>query len=88
MSNEEPAATRTETPTLATDLRPPFGLKWRCSFWFTTVIVGMGIATDLVVYSIIVPVMPFQLEHLGYHSVSALTGWLLFAYSAGLVLCM
>ncbi|KAJ7124834.1 MFS general substrate transporter [Mycena crocata] len=64
----------------------PWGLKWRCSFWFTTAIVGLGVATDLLVYSIIIPVMPFQLEHLGYHSVSALTGWLLFAYSAGLVL--
>lgn len=39
-----------------------------------------GVATDLLVYSIIVPVMPFQLERLGYHAVSALTGWLLFAY--------
>ncbi|KAJ7923010.1 major facilitator superfamily domain-containing protein [Mycena leptocephala] len=65
---------------------PPFGLKWRCSSWFTTLIVGLGVATDLLVYSIIVPVMPFQLERLGYHAVSALTGWLLFAYSAGLVL--
>ncbi|KAJ7151523.1 MFS general substrate transporter [Mycena filopes] len=64
----------------------PFGLKWRCSTWFTTIIVGLGVATDLLVYSIIIPVMPFQLERLGFHSVSALTGWLLFAYSAGLVL--
>ncbi|KAJ7139595.1 major facilitator superfamily domain-containing protein [Mycena epipterygia] len=64
----------------------PFGLKWRCSFWFATFIVGLGVATDLLVYSMIIPVMPFQLERLGYHSVSALTGWLLFAYSAGLVL--
>ncbi|KAF8213645.1 major facilitator superfamily domain-containing protein [Mycena galopus ATCC 62051] len=65
---------------------PPIGLKWRCSSAFTTLIVGLGVATDLLVYSIIIPVMPFQLERLGYHSVSALTGWLLFAYSAGLVL--
>ncbi|KAJ6604148.1 major facilitator superfamily domain-containing protein [Mycena vulgaris] len=65
---------------------PPAGLKWRASFWFTTFIVGLGIAGDLLVYSIIIPVMPFQLERLGYHSVSALTGWLLFSYSAGLVL--
>ncbi|KAJ7226014.1 MFS general substrate transporter [Mycena pura] len=65
----------------------PFGLKWRCSFWFTTAVIGLSVATDLLVYSMIIPVMPFQLEWLGYHSVSALTGWLLFAYSAGLVLC-
>ncbi|KAJ7693559.1 MFS general substrate transporter [Mycena rosella] len=65
---------------------PPMGLKWRSSSWFTTLVVGLGISTDLVVYSIIIPVMPFQLERLGYHSVSALTGWLLFCYSAGLAL--
>ena len=40
----------------------------------------LGITTDLLVYSIIIPVMPFQLERLGYHSVSALTGWLLSTY--------
>ena len=39
-----------------------------------------GITTDLLVYSIIIPVMPFQLEHLKYLRVSALTGWLLCAY--------
>ncbi|KAJ7480161.1 MFS general substrate transporter [Mycena galericulata] len=67
-------------------LAPPLGLHWRSSFWFATAIVGLGVATDVLVYSIIIPVMPFQLERLGYHSVSALTGWLLFAYSAGLVI--
>jgi DHA1 family solute carrier family 18 vesicular amine transporter 1/2 len=40
----------------------------------------LGITTDLLVYSIIIPVLPFQLERLSYHQVSALTGWLLFAY--------
>ncbi|KAK7051642.1 hypothetical protein VNI00_004621 [Paramarasmius palmivorus] len=30
--------------------------------------------------------MPFQLEKLGYQSISSLTGWLLFAYSAGLAI--
>lgn len=62
-----------------------------------------GITTDLLVYSIIIPVMPFQLENLHFSNVSALTGWLLCAYvrppslprtrshnspqSLGLVLC-
>ncbi|KAJ6549694.1 major facilitator superfamily domain-containing protein [Mycena capillaripes] len=77
-----PPASGPKVPSLA----PPTGLKWRCSYAFTTFIVGVGIATDLLVYSIIIPVIPFQLERLGYHGVSALTGWLLFAYSAGLVL--
>ncbi|KAJ7275547.1 major facilitator superfamily domain-containing protein [Mycena haematopus] len=85
--SEEPAppAPATETPSIVTKNPKPIGLKWRCSFWFTTLVVGLGIATDLLVYTIIIPVMPFHLESLGYHSVSALTGWLLFAYSAGLV---
>ncbi|TDL24263.1 MFS general substrate transporter [Rickenella mellea] len=62
----------------------PLGLKWRSSVWFVTLVVGNGIATDLLVYSIIIPVVPFQLEKLGYSNVSGRTGWLLFAYSAGL----
>ncbi|KAF9229686.1 MFS general substrate transporter [Gyrodon lividus] len=66
--------------------KKPWGLQWRSSIWFITTVVGFGITTDLLVYSIIIPVMPFQLEHLKYHNVSALTGWLLCAYSAGLVL--
>ncbi|KAG9314671.1 MFS general substrate transporter [Chiua virens] len=64
----------------------PWGLKWRSSIWFITIAVGFGITTDLLVYSIIIPVIPFQLERLNYKSVSSLTGWLLFAYSLGLVL--
>ncbi|KAK7468483.1 hypothetical protein VKT23_002990 [Stygiomarasmius scandens] len=44
----------------------------------------VGLATDMLVYSIIVPVMPFQLQKLGYEGVSGLTGWLLFAFSGGL----
>ncbi|PPR01797.1 hypothetical protein CVT24_001693 [Panaeolus cyanescens] len=66
--------------------KPPIGLSWRASSWFITFVVGLGIAVDLLVYSIIIPVMPFQLEKLGYSDVSALTSWILFAYSAGLVL--
>ena len=42
--------------------------------------VFLGIAIDLLVYSIIIPVIPFQLEQLGYEGVSGLAGWLLFAY--------
>ncbi|KIY45220.1 MFS general substrate transporter [Fistulina hepatica ATCC 64428] len=62
----------------------PLGLQWRSSYWFTTLVVGLGISVDLIAYSIIVPVGPFQLEKLGYTNVSELMGWLLFAYSAGL----
>jgi hypothetical protein len=34
----------------------------------------------MLVYSIVIPVFPFQLERLGYSHVSSLVGWLLFAY--------
>ena len=39
-----------------------------------------GLTVDLLAYSIITPVMPFQLEKLGYSGVSARVGWLSFAY--------
>ncbi|KAF5338417.1 hypothetical protein D9758_012225 [Tetrapyrgos nigripes] len=74
--------------TMATSDRktPPIGLKWRSSYWFITFVVSLGLATDMLVYSIIVPVMPFHLEELGYDGVSGLSGWLLFAFSAGLLI--
>lgn len=43
-----------------------------------------GVATDLFSYAVIIPVIPFRLEALGYNDASARTGWLLFAYSGGL----
>ncbi|KIK70387.1 hypothetical protein GYMLUDRAFT_89423 [Collybiopsis luxurians FD-317 M1] len=64
---------------------PPYGLKWRSSYWFVTFVVGLGVANDILVYSIFVPVLPFQLQKLGYTAISVRTSWLLFSYSAGLV---
>ncbi|KAG1757941.1 major facilitator superfamily domain-containing protein [Suillus lakei] len=66
--------------------KKPWGLRWRSSVWFITTVVGFGITTDLLVYSMIIPVLPFQLERLKFREVSSLTGWLLCAYSGGLVL--
>ncbi|KIY65808.1 MFS general substrate transporter [Cylindrobasidium torrendii FP15055 ss-10] len=63
-----------------------YGYSWRSSYWFVTAVVWLGVLTDLLVYSIIVPVIPFQLEDLGYDHISSLTGWLLFAYSGGLAI--
>lgn len=40
----------------------------------------LGITTDLLVYSIVIPVLPFYLESLNYSGVSSLVGYLLFAY--------
>ncbi|EIN13358.1 major facilitator MFS-1 [Punctularia strigosozonata HHB-11173 SS5] len=63
----------------------PWGLKWRSSVWFITLVVGFGVMTDLLVYSIVIPVFPFRLESLGYKHVSGLVSFLLFAFSGGLV---
>ncbi|EKM60730.1 uncharacterized protein PHACADRAFT_133462 [Phanerochaete carnosa HHB-10118-sp] len=60
----------------------PWGLRWRSSVWYVT----FGVMTDVLVYSIVIPVLPFQLERLGYQGVSGRVGWLLFGFSAGLVL--
>jgi hypothetical protein len=46
----------------------------------------IGVATDLFAYAVIIPVIPFRLESLGYTDASARTGWLLFAYSGGLAI--
>ncbi|KAK0200797.1 MFS general substrate transporter [Desarmillaria ectypa] len=64
----------------------PWGWRWRSSYWFVTFVVWLGIATDLLIYSMVIPVVPFQLEKLGYKDVASLTGWLLFAYSGGLAM--
>ncbi|KAJ8483138.1 hypothetical protein ONZ45_g14702 [Pleurotus djamor] len=62
------------------------GQSWRSSYWFVTIVVGFGIFVDILVYSILVPVSPFYLSHKGYNA-PALVGWLLTAYSLGLVAC-
>lgn len=41
---------------------PPLGLKWRSSTLFIVSVVGVGIFTDLFVYAILVPVLPFVLR--------------------------
>lgn len=64
----------------------PYGLKWRASPWFITLVVWMGITADFLIYSIIIPIMPFHLQALEYSEVSVLVGYLLFAYSSGLAL--
>lgn len=75
-------------PSKGPQSKTPIGLKWRSSVWFITLVVGIGIATDMIIYSIVIPVLPFHLEYLGYSGVSSLVGYLLFAYSGGLVICV
>ncbi|ODO00821.1 hypothetical protein L198_03148 [Cryptococcus wingfieldii CBS 7118] len=62
----------------------PWGAKWRSSSWFITLVVALGTSTDILTYTIVVPVLPYRLQEMGYTNVSGLTAWLLFAYSAGI----
>ncbi|KAH9486666.1 MFS-type transporter ppzB [Psilocybe cubensis] len=68
--------------------RRPIGLKWRSSSWMVTFVIGLGVAVDLLVYSMIIPVIPFHLERLGHSSISSMTGWLLFAFATTIPIAM
>ncbi|KAK0237136.1 MFS general substrate transporter [Armillaria nabsnona] len=61
----------------------PWGWKWRSSYWFATFVMWLGAVVDVLVFALSIPVVPFQLKALGYKDVASLTGWLMFAYSAG-----
>ncbi|EAT84101.2 hypothetical protein SNOG_08933 [Parastagonospora nodorum SN15] len=41
---------------------PPKGLKWRSNTYFIVFTVGMGAFTDLFLYGLIVPILPFMLK--------------------------
>jgi len=62
----------------------PWGLKWRSSINYLTFVVGLGIGTDSLIYALPVAVIPFQLAQWGYTDLSSRTGWLLFAFAAGI----
>ena len=40
----------------------PIGLKWRCSTLFIVSTVGIGLFTDLFLYGLVVPILPFILR--------------------------
>lgn len=42
--------------------KPPKGLKWRSNTIFIVFTVGMAMFTDLCLYALIVPVLPFMLQ--------------------------
>lgn len=68
---------------------PPLGLPWRASTTFIVVTVGVGIFTDLFLYGLIVPVLPFLLRDrisLPAHQVQSYASALLAAY-AGASVC-
>ncbi|WWD20223.1 hypothetical protein CI109_104699 [Kwoniella shandongensis] len=84
-------AEEAERPKLDTELsgkdKPPWGIKWRSSSWFITSVVTLGATTDILTYTIVVPVLPYRLQAMNYTNISSLTSWLLFAYSAGILVC-
>ncbi|GAA6018444.1 hypothetical protein JCM11491_007000 [Sporobolomyces phaffii] len=86
----EPDRTPTETHVAHSGAKlkhgsPPVFLRWRSSTWWIALCVGFGILVDLSSYSIIVPVIPFRLEALGYTDIGSKTGWLVAAYAGGLI---
>ena len=42
--------------------KPPWGLQWRSSTLFITSTVGIGLFTDLFLYGLVVPILPFILR--------------------------
>ncbi|TYJ58873.1 hypothetical protein B9479_000305 [Cryptococcus floricola] len=75
------------THNTSTNRARPWGEQWRHSAWFITLVVTFGIAADILTCAIIVPILPYRLQDLGYSDISTLTSWLLFAYSGGIVSC-
>lgn len=65
--------------------RPPIFLRFRTSTTFIAFTVGLGVLTDLSGYGLVVPVVPYRLQALGYDGIGAKTGWLVAAYAGGLI---
>ena len=68
---------------------PPWGLKWRSSTLFIVSTVGVGLFTDLFLYGIIVPILPFMLTdrvNLPDSQIQTYTSTLLAVYAASSVL--
>jgi len=87
---ESPNADNTWSP----EIRPsisfqtitlPWGLRWRSSTWFIVLTVAVGIFTDLFLYAVIVPVLPFVLTdriHIPESKIQKYLSGLLAAYAA------
>ena len=67
---------------------PPYGLQTRSSKWFILVTVAWAIFTDIFLYGVIVPVLPFALESRAGVEVDNVQHWvaiMLAVYAAGLL---
>ena len=68
---------------------PPWGLKWRSSTAFIVITVGIGLFTDLFLYGLVVPILPFILQdrvHLPQDKIQSHVSGLLAAYAGASVL--
>ena len=65
--------------------KPPILLKYRSSVYYIAAVTGVGLFTDVCLYPLYTPAIPFRLRDLGYTNISSLTGWLAAAYAAGLI---
>ncbi|GAA5908941.1 hypothetical protein JCM6882_004950 [Rhodosporidiobolus microsporus] len=80
------AADQAEGQEVATRaVRAPVLLRFRSSTAFIALAAGFGVLVDLSSYAIIVPVIPFRLQELGYDDIGGKTGWLVAAYAGGLI---
>jgi MFS family permease len=67
----------------------PIGLQWRSNTLFILATVGVGLFTDLFLYGLVVPVLPFMLRDrvdLPEHKVQSYVSGLLAAYAGASVL--
>lgn len=75
---------------MATDYsRPPRGLKWRSNTLFITSTVGIGLFTDLFLYGLVVPILPFILTdrlNIPHSEIQKYTSALLASYAGASVL--
>ncbi|KAF2496734.1 MFS general substrate transporter [Lophium mytilinum] len=65
--------------------KPPIGLKWRSNTAFIVTTVGVGMFTDMFLYGLIVPVLPFMLEdrvHTSPAQIQSIVSAMLAAYAA------
>ena len=68
---------------------PPWGLKWRSSTLFIVSTVGIGLFTDLFLYGIVVPILPYMLTdrvHVPSDQLQTYTSALLAVYAGSSVL--
>ena len=68
---------------------PPWALKWRSNTLFIVATVAVGLFTDLFLYGLVVPVLPFVLRsRLGIpdDEIQSYVSWLLAAYAGASVL--